>query len=123
MTGNTVSNAGNNLSIGLPVQGINLNGGVTPGDTFAICAQIGGAAVAQKNDLDSAAGPFGGGDFRLRQRQSTTVRLPGYAGGATDTAAVVAFVNANNTVSGSGTATVSSPPGGGFVGGAACPVP
>jgi hypothetical protein len=93
-----MSDAGNNPSIGVPVQGINLNGGVTPGDSFAICAQIGGVGVLQ-NDLDSAAGPFGGGDYRLRQRQSTTVRLPGYGGGATDTAAVVAFVNGNNTVS------------------------
>ena len=122
VTGNTVSNAGNNPLVALPVQGINLNGGVTPGDTFTICAQIGGAAALQ-NNLAGAAGPFGGGDYRLRQRQSTTVQLPGYAGGATNTAAVVAFVNANNIVSGSGTATVNSPPGGGFVGVASCPVP
>jgi hypothetical protein len=122
VTGNTMSNAGNNPSIGVPVQGVNLNGGVTPGDTFSTCAQIGGAGTL-KNDLDSAIGPFGGGDYRLRQRQSTTVRLPGYGGAATDTAAVTAFVNAANTVSGSGTATVNSPPGGGFVGGAACSTP
>jgi hypothetical protein len=122
VTGNTMSNAGNNPAIGLPVQGLNLNGGVTPGDSFAICAQIGGAG-ALKNDFDSAIGPSGGGDFRVRQRHSTTVRLPGYGGSATDTAAVVAFVNGNNTVSGSGTATVSSPPGGGFIGGSACPQP
>ena len=122
VTGNTMSNAGNNPSIAVPVQGIGLNGGVTPGDTFSICAQIGGGG-SLRNDLDSAIGPSGGGDYRLRQRQSTTVRLPGYAGSATDTTAVVAFVNGNNTVSGTGTATVSSPPGGGFVNGAACPLP
>ncbi|WP_024298209.1 tandem-95 repeat protein [Methylomicrobium lacus] len=122
VTGNTMANAGNNAAIGFPVQGINLNGGITPGDNFQICAQIGGAG-ALKNDVDSAAGVFGGGDYRLRQRQSTTVRLPGYGGGATGTAAVVTFVNANNTVSGAGTATVNSPPGGGFVGGTACPSP
>jgi hypothetical protein len=121
VTGNTISNAGNNAAIAVPVQGISLNGGVTPGDSFAICAQIGGASTL-KNDLDSAIGPYGGGDYRLRQRQNTTVRLPGYAGGAADTAAVVVFVNGNNIVSGSGTATVSGT-GGGFVGGAACPVP
>ena len=123
VTGNTVSDPGNNPSIALPVQGVNLNGGVTPGDSFAICLQLGGAG-ALKNDLDSAQSPVnGGGDYRLRQRQSTTVRLPGYGGAATDTAAVVTFANGNNTVSGSGTATVNSPPGGGFVGGAACPTP
>ena len=122
LTGNTISNAGSNPAIGLPVQGINLNGGVTPGDTFAICADIGGAGTLA-NNLAGAAGPFGGGDYRLRQRQSTTVRLPGYGGGATDTAAVVAFINGRNLVSGTGTATVSSPPGGGFVGGAACAQP
>jgi len=50
------------------------------------------------------------------------VRLPGYVGASTDTAAVVVFVKANNGVTPTGSATTQAP-GGGFVGGAACPTP
>jgi hypothetical protein len=61
-------------------------------------------------------------DFRLRQRQLTTVRLPGYAGANTDTAAVVAFVQGNNNGAETGSAAVAAT-GGGFVGGPSCVVP
>jgi hypothetical protein len=49
--------------------------------------------------------------------------LPGYAGAATDTAAVQAFVIGNNPSGGaSAVASVNSPPGGGFTGtGSTCP--
>ena len=63
-------------------------------------------------------------DFRVRQRFSTTVRLPGYVGAAGDTTAVIVFVKANNGVTPTGSATAAFPTtGGGFVGGAACPTP
>ena len=68
----------------------------------------------------SGSGANGGTDFRIRQRMSTTVRLPGYGGAATDTAAVVSFIQGRNTGAETGSATAQSPPGGGFVGGAAC---
>ena len=54
----------------------------------------------------------------------TTFRLPGYAGAAGDTAAVVSFVQGNNPGAETGSATANFPAGGGgFVGGAACPTP
>jgi hypothetical protein len=88
-------------------------------DSHFVCLALGGAG-ALRNTLTH--GPGAPDDFRLRQRFNSTIRLPGYGGGATDTAAVVAFVNGNN-ISTTGSATVNSPPGGGFVGGAACPLP
>src|SRR4030095_15690248 len=60
----------------------------------------------------------GGVDYRLRQRQSTTVRLPGYTNNNTNTVHVNALILARpNPAAGSGTvaAAVNSPPGGGFV--------
>lgn len=88
-------------------------------DAHFVCLTLGGAG-ALRNTLTH--GPGAPDDFRMRQRFNTTIRLPGYAGGAADTAAVVAFVNGNN-ISTTGSATVNTPPGGGFVGGAACPLP
>lgn len=88
-------------------------------DAHFVCLSLGGAG-ALRNTL--TRGPGAPDDFRMRQRFNSTIRLPGYGGGVTDTAAVVAFVNGNN-ISTTGSATVNSPPGGGFVGGAACPTP
>ncbi len=68
------------------------------------------------------SGANGGTDFRVRQRFSSTVRLPGYAGAATDTAAVVTFIQGRNTGAETGSATVQAP-GPGFLGGAACASP
>ncbi len=117
VTGNTVGNPGN-LS-GFTLQGVMLNAGTVPGDTYAICLTLGGAGALKNSIQNSGAG--GGTDFRLRQRQSTTVTLPGYGGAATDTTAVANFVIANNNVAVAGTASVNSPPGGGFVNGGPCP--
>ena len=115
VTGNTVSAPG---SLAFIKNGAHLNGGVSPGDSYAICYDLGGAG-ALANTL-AGSGDDGGPDFRLRHRQSTTVRLPGYGGGAFDTGAVVAFEQARN--SGVGQAATSGL-GGGFTGGAACPQP
>jgi hypothetical protein len=74
-------------------------------------------------------GRNGGTDFRLRQRQATTVRLPGYGGTAFDTTAVTNFMaNQNDANPNSAGAEPPTPTGaaltdvagGGFVGGAAC---
>src|SRR5262249_1729371 len=63
-------------------------------------------------------------EFRLRQRQSTTVRLPGYAAANNNDAQVVNFIRGQNTVSpGNGASSNTVPTGGGFVGGAACTQP
>jgi hypothetical protein len=64
----------------------------------------------------------GGVDFRLRQRQSTTIRLPGYGGANNDNAAVQAFESGQNALT-SILASNTVPTGGGFVGGAACALP
>jgi len=119
ITGNTIKQPGTG---GLPMNGIHLNGGTVPGDTYQICASIGGAG-ALANDI-TGSGANAGTDFRLRQRQATTVRLPGYGGANNNDAAVVAFVQGSNGGGGTtGLASNTVPTGGGFVGGAACPTP
>jgi hypothetical protein len=121
VTGNNVSHSDGTNSR----EGIFLNAGSTDPNIFGVadahfvCLSLGGAG-ALSNTLTH--GPGAPDDFRLRQRFNTTIRLPGYAGSATDTAAVVSFILSRNTAT-TGSATVNSPPGGGFVGGAACPVP
>jgi hypothetical protein len=113
ISGNTVSTPGINL--GGVFNGLHLNNGVTPGDSFQTCTKI------ESNTL-TASGRNGGTDFRLRQRQATTVRLPGYAGANNDNTAVVAFVQGNNSPLPTGTAANTVPTGGGFVGGGStCP--
>jgi hypothetical protein len=60
-------------------------------------------------------------DLRVRQRQSTTVRLPGYAGSATADGAVANYLVARNlTVP---TASANHELTGGFTGGGACTQP
>jgi hypothetical protein len=89
-----------------------------PGNTSSMCADIGGGAAALRNTFThSLGGSMVAGDIRLRQRNDGTVRLPGYAGAATDTAAVIAYLNGRNTVVSPSTATADST---GFAGGAAC---
>jgi hypothetical protein len=112
ITGNTISNPGSFASNGIFTQA-----GATGTDTSFMCIDIGGAGALANSIAGSGAN--GGTDFRVRQRFGTTVRLPGYAGGATDTAAVVAFIQGRNTGAETGSATVQAP-GAGFVGGAAC---
>jgi hypothetical protein len=80
------------------LQGILVTSGATSGpppDDGTVCADIGGAG-ALANTVD---GPdFGGDLIRVRQRFSTFVRLPGYAGGATDTTAVANYLIGRNTI-------------------------
>ncbi|HEX6371294.1 MAG TPA: Ig-like domain-containing protein [Longimicrobium sp.] len=113
VTGNTIANPGTLGS--LPMNGIHLNAGTNTGDAHPVCLAVSGNSL-------TGSGALGGTDFRLRQRFATTVRLPGYADTNTNTAAVVTFVSGQNGGA-SGTASVTVPPGGGFVGGAACPQP
>jgi hypothetical protein len=121
ITGNTVSNPGTNVNIASIWQGIHLNAGTTPSDSYAVCMNVKGNSII-------GSGRNGGTDFRLRQRQNTTVRLPGYGGSATDNAAVESFVaNQNDANPNSAGADPPIPSGGividssGFTGGAACP--
>ncbi|MDP1584286.1 MAG: cadherin domain-containing protein [Bradyrhizobium sp.] len=58
---------------------------------------IGGAGALANTITHSLGGSLGaGGDIRVRQRFSDNINLDGYVGGATDTAAVVAYLNARN---------------------------
>ena len=96
VTGNTVAEPEPVGPGSLATNGFHLNGGVSVGDTYQICVSLSGNTLAGSGQDSNPAGSGTEQDFRLRQRQSTTVRLPGYAGGATDTAAVVAFLQGQN---------------------------
>jgi hypothetical protein len=115
ITNNSLTNPGANSQ-----HGIVGNFGANSAGTNAVCADV-------KNNSPNlgAVPPNGGNAIRLRQRNSSTVRLPGYAGANTDITAVQNFIaGQNNEIPvGSVTATVDVPPGGGFVGGAACAQP
>jgi hypothetical protein len=111
ITGNTVANPGS-----FAINGIRVDAGATAGDNGTMCAHISGNSVA-------GSGPGADTDIRLRQRFLTTIRLPGYAGANTDTAAVNAFVAGNNAGSDVSSVENVGGGGGGFVGGAACPTP
>jgi hypothetical protein len=125
ITGNTIDQPGNTAgTLTLPKNGVHLNIGTVPGDTYQACAVIAGNALASGGapGLDPPNPPIGGEDVRLRQRQNTTIRLPGYAGAATDTTAVQNFVAANNPSGGPSVAAGASGTGGGFTGaGSTCP--
>ena len=123
ITGNTITAPGNTAgTITIPKQGVHFNIGTVPGDTFAACGVISGNSLATSG-ADGVPATGVNVDVRLRQRQSTTIRLPGYAGAPTDTAAVQAFVAANNPGGTAVLAQVNAPPGGGFTGGAPATCP
>jgi hypothetical protein len=85
----------------LAFQGIRLNNGVSATDNFQTCFNA-------KNNIATNAGPGATHDIRALSRGLGTVKLPGYAGGATDDAAVAAYFAANNTVADSGAARANS---------------
>ena len=60
----------------------------------------------------------------MRQRRANLgVRLPAYSGGTTDTAAVVAFLQAANPPTPTGSAVATGGGTGGFLGDAGCLTP
>jgi hypothetical protein len=109
-------------------EGFMLTAGSTATDTVFTCLQLGGAgALANNFNRGTEAVISGLEDIRLRKNTASNlqVRLPGYAGGPNDAAAVAAFVASMNTSSEDGSITVAvtaSAPGG-YVGGAACATP
>jgi hypothetical protein len=113
-----------NNTDGTPREAFNLVAGATSTNVFS---QVDSPAVClnlTSTNGNMVGGAFKTGDIRLRQRFLTTFRLPGYGGGQADTAAVVAFVQNNNTGVETGSAIANFPAGGsGFVGGAACAQP
>jgi hypothetical protein len=117
VTNNNVANPGNLGPLATGWNGIHLNNGTVGTDNFTSCVDI---------RLNSIAGSGTGtispqnNDLRLRQRQSTTVQLPGYTGVNNNNAAVETFesgqntlltVNASNTVPTGGGYTNTSPAG------------
>ena len=117
---------GNNIDIqldgaGNAVAGILAQSAITgPGNTASLCFDMGGAGGLRNTFTHSLGGSMAGGDIRVRQRNDGTVRLPGYVGGATDTAAVVTYLSGRNTVVSTPTATFDFS---GFSGGGACVPP
>ncbi len=98
--------------------GVLLNSGSSGPSANQVCFDL------NNNDI-TAAGTDAAGqeDFRVRQRFATTVRLPGYVGPPNNTAAVVAFLQGQNTGVETGSATVQSALSPGFVGGGPCNAP
>ena len=102
VSGNTVANPGTNPSITL-LQGIRIDSGVDPGDTFNTCVAFGANSITGSSDAANK-------DFRLVVSQSTVLRQPGYVGGAADTAAFVAYAASKIGVAASqGTAAANAP--------------
>ena len=75
----------------------------------SVCFDFGGSGALRNDIVGSGYAAGGGNDFRVRQRNSSTVRLPGYGGSTTDTAAVISYIQGRNIAVASGTATVASP--------------
>ena len=100
VTGNTIANPGTNpATAAIAKNGIHLNAGTVPGDTYQLCLDAGGSAALQ-NSLSTSGAPndsaAGGEDIRLRHRQDTTVRLRGYTGTPSDNTAVQSYVIPRN---------------------------
>jgi hypothetical protein len=116
-TGNTVDTPGQFATHGIAVQS-----GAANGDTGTVCADVGGAGALANTVAGHEAN--GGSDLRVFQRFGTTMRLRGYTGGATDTAAVQTYLLGRNTAT---TASAGTPGGSGYLNtspaGSACPVP
>jgi hypothetical protein len=108
--GNTIANPGNNANIGGFWRGLHLNSGVSSADAFQVCFDVSGNTMTD-------SGRNGGEDARLRQRQNSTVRLPGYLGGATNLDDVQAYLESRNVTPFTGAHQAVST---GFAGGAPC---
>ena len=81
-------------------------------DSVTICAHIANNNITNPNANDIRV---------VNSYPTTVVRLPGYAGGATDTTAVQNFLLAQNTASDASAVNNAGAPG--FTGGAACAAP
>jgi hypothetical protein len=105
VTGNTVKEPFSANAL----QGIILNAGTTSTGSVTACVDIGGSGSLANNA--TGAGGNGFSDFRLRQRFTSTVQLPGLTG------AVDAFIQSRNAPGASVTFSGTF----GNNGGAACP--
>lgn len=106
---------GNTLGLTTPtvnqLHGISTNIGTTStGGNVSACVDIGGAGPLENSVVGAGSVPSSGSDVRVRQRSTSTVRLPGF-GGTTD---IVAYIQGRNV----GDPSVSS--AGTFSGGGSC---
>ncbi len=108
VTSNTIANPGP-----FTLSAIYILAGGNIGDSGTVCALI------EDNSFVGGGGFFS--DFGIDQLFNATVNLPGYSGGNNDTAAVIAFVQGNNSGLPTGTVLLSGS-GGGVTGtGSSCP--
>jgi hypothetical protein len=116
VTGNTANSPG---TVNTDFNGIQLNNGIVSTDNFSSCVDIRSNTLTGSGKGSTSPN---NNDLRLRQRQATTVRLPGYGGANNDNTAAQNFLAGQNTL---GTVNTSNtvPTGGGYVGGAACAQP
>jgi hypothetical protein len=119
--GNTVAESGPDA-----LGAMRLVVGSLASDTGTSCLDIGSTTdSARKNQL-AGTGVGGAPDLRFRMAggPGSTSQLPGYAGGASDTAAVNAYLQARNNVGGNPVVnTTKLDAGASFVGVASCPQP
>ncbi len=115
--GNTIANPG-----GFALYGVQFRSGTTGGtETFTTCLDLGHPSTASlKNTLTGSGAPT---DIRVRKLANTSIRLPGYAGGAADTAAVNAYLQSRNDAGGTPTVSTSAAGTGTFIGSGTCNLP
>jgi hypothetical protein len=113
ISNNTVAEPGTNPLITL-LQGVRVDSGVDPADTFQTCVDFGANAITGSSDAANK-------DFRLVANHNTVLRQPGYAGGNTDGTAFANFAAAQIGGGAQGTAVANSP--GTFAGGAGTTCP
>ena len=107
----TITNNNLRESNGAGSSALWIESGALPSDTNALCATITGNSI--DGTWDSTMSIF------LSNNNNTSIfKLPGYAGGGTNTAAVQAFVSGNN---GGASTFANLVPGASFSGGAGCP--
>ena len=102
------------------LHGFHADLGILAADAGSVCLDVGGA-LADRNHLTLAGNePAGGVDIRVRRASAVNLRLPGYAGGADDDAAVSTYLTGRNDIT---SISVTSPGTGTYSGGGACPLP
>jgi hypothetical protein len=104
------------------LHGLHADLGIISGDAGSVCLDAGGSVAADRNHLTLAGNEAqGGADIRVRRGQAVNLRMPGYAGGADDDAAVSTYLSGRNDVT---SLSITSPGTGTYSGGAAaCPLP
>ena len=103
------------------LHGLHGDFGILAADAGSVCLDAGGAIAADRNHITLAGNePAGGVDIRVRRGSAVNLRMPGYAGGADDDAAVTTYLTGRNDVS---TTSITSPGTGTYAGGGACPLP